>query len=418
MTQLASPSDFPIRRNTLLLAAALTCLSGTLQLAVAVGTSTLVLVTGVKGILGLGPAIFLSTAALAALPAGRAMDRVGRMPVVQTGFAIGIVAAVITATGCLTESSGLVVLGLGLVGVANGCVLLARAAASDMYPPAKRGRGISLVLFGAVFGAALGPLVWRPLFEGKHHVGAHTLVLPWLVAGGIMAVGLAISLAIRPDTRTIGEALGYGSAVATRSATEEAAPLGEILRRPGVLPALLAAVASFAVMVSVMNLSGAMVVGHGHSQASTFWVISAHIVGMYGLVLVAGDLIDRLGRRHALVGGLAVMAVSTLVLAWVTSVVAMAVALFGLGLGWIFSYVAATSELVDRARLSERGRLVGFTDLASSLTGASLALIGGAVYDGVGVGSVAYGAALLAAAPAFLIAVAVRRPGPLPEAAG
>ena len=269
------------------------------------------------------------------------------------------------------------------------------------------------MLFGAVFGAALGPLVWRPLFEGKHHVSAHTLVLPWLVAGGIMAVGLGISLAIRPDTRKIGEALGYGAAVGAGSTGEEAAPLGEILRRPGVVPALLAAVVSFAVMVSVMNLSGAMVVGHGHSQASTFWVISAHIVGMYGLVLVAGDLIDRLGRRHALVGGLAVMAVSTLALAWVTSVEAMAVALFGLGLGWIFSYVAATSELVDRARLSERGRLVGFTDLVSSLTGASLALIGGAVYNGVGVGSVAYGAALLAAGPAFLIAVAVRRPRPL-----
>ncbi len=412
------PEDFPIRRNTLLLAAALACLSGTIQLAVAVGTTTLVLVTGVKGILGLGPAIFLTTAALAALPAGRAMDRVGRMPVVAGGFVVGIVASVVTAAGCLAESSGLVVLGLALVGVANGCILLARAAASDMYPPERRGRGISLVLFGAVFGAALGPLVWRPLFEGKHHVSAHTLVLPWLVAGAIMAVGLLISLAVRPDTRRIGEALGYGAIPVAAGNSEEAAPLGEILRRPGVLPALLAAVTSFALMVSVMNLSGAMVVGHGHSQASTFWVISAHIVGMYGLVLIAGDLIDRVGRPYALVGGLAVMAVSTLSLAWVTGVAAMAVALFGLGLGWIFSYVAATSELVDMARLSERGRLIGFTDLVSSLTGAALALIGGVTYNGIGVGSVAYGAALLAVVPALLIALAARRPTAVARPAG
>jgi len=62
--------DFPIRRNTFLLAATLTSLSGMVQLAVAVGTITLVLVTGIEGILGLGPAIFLTAGALAALPAG------------------------------------------------------------------------------------------------------------------------------------------------------------------------------------------------------------------------------------------------------------------------------------------------------------------------------------------------------------
>ena len=51
-----------------------------------------------------------------------------------------------------------------------------------------------------------------------------------------------------------------------------------------------------------------------------------------------------------------------------TSVAGMALCLFGLGLGWNLSYVAATTELVGRAAPSERGRLVGATDLAASLT--------------------------------------------------
>ena len=143
-----------------------------------------------------------------------------------------------------------------------------------------------------------------------------------------------------------------------------------MLRRPGVVPALVAAVASFSVMVSVMTLSGYVVVGHGHSTGDTFWVISVHIVGMYGLVLVVGDVIDRVGRRPALVGGLAVMGVSTIFMAWIESVGAMSLSLFGLGLGWSLSYVAATSELVDHAALAERGRLVGFSDLLSGFTGA------------------------------------------------
>jgi MFS family permease len=398
---------FPIRRNSVLLAAGLAASGGMMQVAVAVGTTTLVLVTGVKSIVGLGPAIFLSTAALAAVPAGRAMDRYGRMPVVAAGFATGIVATATVALGCLWVSTPLVVLGLALVGASSGTVILSRAAAADMYPMERRARGISLVLFGAVFGAALGPLVFRPLF-GDEHVDTDALVLPWLVASAIMVVGLAIALSVRPDPKRIGEALGYGAEGETEM--RDAAPLAAILRRPGVVPALVAAVASFSVMVSVMTLSGYIVVGHGHSTGDTFWVISVHIVGMYGLVLVVGDVIDRVGRRPALVSGLAIMGISTIFMAWIESVGAMSLSLFGLGLGWSLSYVAATSELVDHAALAERGRLVGFSDLLSGFTGATLAIVGGFAYDDIGVEAVAVGATLAVGVPAVLIVLAGRRP--------
>jgi MFS family permease len=150
-------------------------------------------------------------------------------------------------------------------------------------------------------------------------------------------------------------------------------------------------------------------VGRGHDQADVFPVISAHIVGMYGLVLVVGDLIDRMSRRRALVGGLVLMGASTLSLAWVTGGFATGVALFGLGLGWSFSYVAATSQLIDLAAPSERGRLIGFCDLASGLCGASLALIGGVTYSELGVGVLAAGAAVAATAPAVGIFLSDRR---------
>ena len=109
-----------------------------------------------------------------------------------------------------------------------------------------------------------------------------------------MVVGLGLVLSIRPDPRTIAEQLHYDAGGAVEQA---AAPLREIVRRPGVLTALVAAVASFAGMVSVMNLTGYLVIDHGHHQADVFTVISLHIVGMYALVLVIGQLIDRVGRR-------------------------------------------------------------------------------------------------------------------------
>jgi MFS family permease len=389
---------FPVRRNTILLAATLTSLSGMVQLAVAVATVTLVLVTGIEGILGLGPAIFLTAGALAALPAGRLMDRYGRVPVLAGGCLAGILGCLTTALGCALDSAPVVVTGFALVGIAQGTILLARAAAADMYPPERRARGISYVLFGALFGAALGPLVFRPLFAGKE-LDTDALVVPWIAAAGIMVIGLALVLCVRPDPRTIAQQLHYDAG----GTDEPAAPLREIVRRPGVLTALVAAIASFAGMVSVMNLTGYLVIDHGHHQADVFTVISLHIVGMYALVLVIGQLVDKIGRRPGQVAGLGLMALSTLGLAWFQSVGWMSVSLFLLGLGWNISYVAAVTELADRALPAERGKLIGLTDQLSSFTGAALVLVGGVLYSELGVEALAFAATAFVGLPALWI---------------
>jgi MFS family permease len=407
-----------IRRNTVLLALCLVTLSGVLQLAVAVATITLVLVTGIESILGLGPAIFLTAGALAALPAGRLMDRHGRVPVISGGFVVGMLGCVLTALGCVVDSAPLVILGFLGVGAMNGAVLLARTAVADMYPESRKARAISYVLFGALFGAALGPLVFRPLFAGKD-LELDTLVVPWFAAAAMCVVGLVLALAIRPDPRTIAfELERSGLAPDEAVASERAAPLGQILRRPGVPAAVVAAVSSLAVMASVMNLTGYIVVGHDHEQADVFTVISLHIVGMFGLVLVVGQLVDRVGRHRALVGGLAIMAVSTVMLAWVVAIPSMSVSLFLLGLGWNVSYVAASAELVTHARPVERGRLVGFTDLVAGLIAAALALLGGLAYTEWGVVAIAIGATVAVVAPALVISFARRPPAPVPEPAG
>jgi MFS family permease len=407
---------YPIRRNTFLLGLTLVLLSGVLQLAVAVATITLVLVTGIEGILGLGPAIFITAGALAAFPAGRLMDRLGRVPVIAGGFAVGAAGCALTSLGCAVGSAALVVLGFVGVGAMNGAVLLARTAAADMVPPERRARAISYVLFGALFGAALGPLVFRPLFAGKE-LELDALVVPWLAAAAIALAGIVVALLIRPDPRTI--ALELHLAGENAGPPAPPAPLRELLLRPGVPSAVLAALASFAVMVSVMNLSGYIVVGHRHEQADVFTVISLHIVGMYALVLVIGEVIDRVGRRECLIAGLAIMAVSTVMLAWVESIPGMSVSLFLLGLGWNLSYVAASAELVTHATPVERGRLIGATDLSAGLLAASLALLGGAAYSGWGVIAVAVGATAAVVAPALVILLARRAPpAAAPEPAG
>ena len=386
-----------VRRNAFLLAGGLVCNSGMFQLAAALSSLTLVAVTGIKGILGLGPAIFLTASALAVGPAGRISDRYGRMVVIRAAFLGGAAGCAVVAGGCAADSGFLVGLGLALIGGSGGIIQLSRAAAAEMFPPERRARGMSFVLFGAVSGAVWGPVVFGPLFAHRS-IDAHGLTGPWLLGIPFMLAGFAISLFVSPDPKEISARYGTSEERAAAPASVRA-----ILRRPGVPTAVLAVVASFAVMASVMNLAGYVAIGRGHHEGDVFTMISIHILGMYGLVLVVGDVLDRFGRRRGLYTGLALMTVSNAALTWLGGVGGMSLALFGLGLGWNLSYVAATTELVSLTSPQERGRIVGFADLLAAFTAACLALLGGAVYTAAGVTTLALAAAACAVVPALWI---------------
>jgi len=409
-------TDFPIRRNTVLLAAAMAVNSATLQLVAAVSAITFVLVTGQSRLLGLGPALFLLSAALTSFPAGRLMDRVGRVPVLAGGFALGSAGAALTALGAWQESTLAVIPGFVLIGAAGATGQLARTAAGDMYPMARRARGIAYVMFGAVFGAILGPVVFAPIFRGRD-LEAAALAVPWLAGAAMMVVALAVVVNVRPDPKQIAEALEGGRPDAS-SGAPQAAPLGELLRRPGVLPAMLAGIVSFAVMVAIMNLTGYVVVEHRHhAQHLVFPIIGAHVLGMFLLMPAVGWVVDRVGRPPTLAGGLALIAASTAGIVWWEAVVPTAILLFGLGLGWNFSFVAATTALADCAAPHERGKLLGFNDLLAGFTGAAFVLLGGYVLDEVGVTALALGASLVALVPiAFIFLLGRARSAPLPEA--
>jgi MFS family permease len=321
--------------------------------------------------------------------------------VLAVGFGIGAVGSVVTGLGARTVSAALVIVGFLAMGAALGTVSLVRTAGGDLVPPERRAQGISRVLFGAVFGAVLGPAVFGPLFAGRE-LDPKELMVPWFASAGFMLVGLALIVNVRPDPKKVAELIAP-HAVGELGATQ--APLRTILRRPGVVPALVAALASFAVMVSVMNLAGYVVVHeHHHQQGDIFPIIGAHVLGMYALVLVIGALVDRIGREPSLVGGLVIMSLSCIGLLAAESVWATAVLLFGLGLGWNFSYVAASAELADRTAPNERGKLFGFSDQANLLLAAGLALLGGFALNEIGVAAMASGATALVILPALWIA--------------
>jgi MFS family permease len=166
------------------------------------------------------------------------------------------------------------------------------------------------------------------------------------------------------------------------------------------MPAMVASVVSFGVMTSVMNLTGyVMVQHHHHPQHLVFPVIGAHVLGMYLLMPFVGMIADRIGRTTVLGVGLALLGLSAIGLTWVTAVVPTALLLFGLGLGWNASFVAATTQLANLSSAAERGSLMGFNDFVAGLTGATLVIVGGLGLNAYGVAALSIGAGVIALLP-------------------
>ena len=391
------------RRNLLVLAAGMAALYGMVELVFGVAALTFEEVGGSERLAGLAPAIFLVAAAVAALPAGRRMDRSGPKVVLASGFAAGLAGCVLAAIGASSGSVVLALAGFTLTGVATGTVLLSRAAAAEMFPPEGRPRAIGLVLFGAVFGALLGPLVFGPLLGDGEDASA--LDLAWLGGAGFMAAGLLVVSRLVPHSAASvqgPDVSGTGSRA-----------LSEIARTPGVGPALFAVLASWAGMVTAMSLVGSALVDHGHEHRAVFPVLAAHFVGMFAFFAVVGRVIEGIGRVQAIAGGLVVLALSgVLVAGSIDAIHVAAVALFGVGLGWNLSFVAATAELSERVAQGERATLIGFADLLGNGAGAGLVVAGGVALEAVGVAAIAVGAGALPVLAVILILGSAAPPEP------
>ncbi|MDQ6946434.1 MAG: MFS transporter [Actinomycetota bacterium] len=397
-----------VRHHVLILAAGLASLYGMSELAAAIAPLTFEAAGGPKHLVGLAPGVFLASGALAALPAGRAMDRYGRVRVLAAGFAAGSAGSLMTALGVFASSLPAVLIGFVLVGVSLGTVMLSRTAAADMYPPERRAWGISVVLFGAVFGALLGPAVFIPLVSGGG-VKDSSLGFAWVGAATFTALGLLLMTQLRPDPQSLAGTVDPDA----EAETDPAERLGVIVRRPGVGIALLAAVASWTAMVSLMTMVGTALVDQGHSRSSIFPVLSAHFVGMFGLFLVVGRFIDRFGARRSLVVGVIFLGVSCLGLGGsMASVPLTTLIMFAIGLAWNLAYVAATTVLAGSATAAERGKLLGFADLVSGMTGAVVTVLVGFGLTTVGLLGVAIGVASLPILSGALIAVHRSAPAP------
>ena len=106
------------------------------------------------------------------------------------------------------------------------------------------------------------------------------------------------------------------------------------------------------------------------------------------------------------------MIIACLMAAPSVNLLPLAIALFLLGLGWNFAYVAGSALLSDQLAPQERAKTQGFNDLLLNLASAASQVGSGVIYAIGGFGLMGLTAAAMAAVPLSLV-LWQQRQGPL-----
>lgn len=339
---------------------------------------------GGHAFLGVPGTLYLIGNALAAYPAARLMERTGRRLGLSLGFLISVIGALIAGVSVIANHFLGFLVGFSLMGAGRGFFDLGRYAAAEMHPVAERGRAISLVVFGGTLGSILGPQLTAPAGELAQRFGQDPLSGPWFVGAALYLLGaILILFFLYPDPQTLGRQL-HTPAETASLLTGPVRSVREVLSQLTTQTAVAAMVIGQLVMVMIMAITSVHMKDHGHGLDAVANVITAHTLGMFGLSLVSGRIADNFGRAPTiLVGGGLLMAAALLAPLSLNAYVLM-VALFLLGLGWNFCYVAGAALLTDSLTLAERGRWQGGIDVTVAMVSAAGNLLSGIVFDQLG----------------------------------
>ena len=336
-------------------------------------------------------------AALGAVLLSAYMSRHGRRPGLALGYGIGVIGAFVATMAVITRSFPLLLGGTMLIGFGNTSNNLSRYASADMAPEEKRASAIGLVVWASTVGSVVGP--WLVPIAGAMalSVGLPQLAGPYLVPVVFVGIAAVVSfVALRPDPYDLADE----SALAAHAAADGdgAATVREILRRPGVVPAIVALIAGQFTMTLIMTMTPLHMTQHGHDLGAVGLVLSGHTLGMFAFSPISGRLTERFGSVRSIFGGATILAVSAVMAAVAPpdGGLLLLLALFLLGYGWNLGFVAGSTMLSERLEIHERTRVQGTADAliwsvaaAASLgSGLVMAVAGYAALGVLGVGAV------------------------------
>lgn len=341
---------------------------------------------------------------VAALFAGAASDRFGRLPLLLLahGLLVGGTVGMATAGGYAAVAVWTAVAGAG-----GGCHMgVIFAALSDRVADGQRGRAMGWIITGQSLSFVVGvPIAaWLGTLTGWRGVML-------CVAGADLVAAVGLWLALRGPASQSGDA-----AAASAGAPFSLAGGLAVGKRLGML---LAAGVTERVCFGLVAVYFATLLQlrYGLSLGALTLPLAAMAAGNLAGNALGGSLADRLPDRERMfaLSSLATAVLAVALFAWDPGLVAC------VGLGFLYSFVNAIGRpalmaVLGQAPARTRGALMGFNITCASVGWIAAAALGGLLIEGFGPAALAPPAAAIACLGAWLAARARRLAPPAPQA--
>ncbi|EOD79882.1 putative membrane protein [Grimontia indica] len=286
---------------------------------------------------------------MATIPASLIMAKIGRKNGFRLGNIIGIFGALLCVYALQQGAFWLFCFSTLLLGIGIGFGTLYRFAAIEVSDPESRDKAISLSMAGGVLAAILGPNLaiasqhWLP---GTHFSGAFIGITVLYILSLLVLNFIALPAAVPSQDQPA------------------QSPVGQILKAPGYLVAVIAAVVAYAVMNLLMTVTPIAMHKHGFHFEQAALVIEWHVLGMFVPSFFTGSIIGKIGARMTILLGSLFFVGCILVNLNGVSEWHFRIALVLLGVGWNFMFIGATSQLTQTYLPQDKPRAQAINEFA------------------------------------------------------
>jgi predicted MFS family arabinose efflux permease len=211
----------------------------------------------------------------------------------------------------------------------------------------RRANALSAVMAGGVVAGVIGPQLvtftmdlWQP----------YLFAVTYLAQAALALVSMAVLVGIRMPPLENAEESGGGR------------PLLEIARQPRFIAAATCGVVSYMTMNLFMTSAPLAMKLCGLPIASANLGLQWHIIAMYGPSFFTGILINRFGAPIIVTAGLLLIGAAAIAGLTGVDVAHFWLSLILLGLGWNFSFVGASTLVLECHRPEERTKVQSFND--------------------------------------------------------
>ncbi|MEK7217377.1 MAG: MFS transporter, partial [Chloroflexota bacterium] len=400
--------------NTFYIAAAQGCTGAGLGGLPSLGALMVVQMLGSPELSGLAIGMLGVSRFVVSYPIGVLADRHGRKAAMTVSLVVAVMGAILSGIAMLIGGFVLFMAGVFIFGLAVGGTQQLRVAATDMYPPQRRGEGLGYVVTGAV-GGSIGVVILVAVAQKISDVTeVNALALSWLLTPVMLIPALLLVTRIRPDPKEIAANLEHYYPGYHPPAPRDmpGAETGNALAYLTHFPKLTAFVSNFAVQgnMSMIMVAAVLVLQHhGHSLPAIAVSTSIHSIGMFGFAVPQGWLADRIGRRAVMLAGLVIAGLGSPLLVVTGDYTILTAGFFMVGFGWSCVSVASSALLADVTHPGERGRVLGVSDTFTGGANVVLALTAGPMMGAMGLEAVgAVGIGLMVVPVVMLLRVRER----------